>query len=436
MMKKTKLLTLILACAFVFPSLTAGNTNAWQRRASAETAQEETSAVRQSQINGISLTQAGTEGGGIMLEQYALSTTDLSAATYLAIRYYNPTGAAWPFYLICQQNGGFIYLTEGTEYRLYDDEFRLTETRSVQYSAVAPTVSGAGYLVIPSSAFAGMSTIQALYITLPAASEAQIGVTELHFGKVGYYVQADPDLGKDMITLTDFSTWTEEWFAGRITNLNGVKVQLAVNASVSCDFGDVRILEDFTTGYPSDETQYRETMAAKVDPAVGGLEVGKHEQGLKITVVEPIADRRDDYAAITFSAKGSVNKWSQWKNNEGKLEGVTYYLKNLSSAEVTLCFEIDEYDPDQNVSEDYRGERWSVGLGGRILLYDTVKDEQMLVHANPMVTVPAGFEGWVRIPVSCFAKASWCTWGNSVFDLERVAQHGKFFCAQLRRIVL
>ena len=150
--------------------------------------------------------------------------------------------------------------------------------------------------------------------------------------------------------------------------------------------------------------------------------VKKHADGLQITVVEPIAERRDDYAAITFTPKASVANWTEWADPNGKLEGITYFISNLSASELTLCFEIDEFDPDQNVAEDGRGERWSVGLGGRILLYDTVKNQQSLVHSNPMVTVPAGFQGWVRIPTSCFTKAAWCTWGNSVFDKTRIAQ--------------
>lgn len=419
-MKKTKLFTLLLAAMFVLPLLPAKTADVTQQ-AVAESAQ--TAQTKVSEIDGISLTQKGTSGGGVMLEQHALaSQMDMSEATYFAIRFYNPTGAAWPFYFICQQNNASINLTDGVEYYVYNDNFTLVETKEITYSAIAPTVASSGYIVVPASAFAGIATIQALYITLPAAAEAQIGVTELHFGKVGYYTAAEPDFANDMITLTDFSTWTEAWFTGRVTDTNGVDVQIVKTPKITCDYGDVRILEDFESDYPTDEAAYNAAMLAKVDPAVGGLEVAKQGGGLKLTVVEPIENKRDDYAAITFTPKASVHSWAQWTNEQGELAGITYYVENLSYAELTLGFEIDEYDPDQNVAQDYRGERWSVGIGGRILLYDTVKKQQMLVHANPMVTVPARFTGWVRIPVSCFAKAAWCTWGNSTFDMTRIAQ--------------
>lgn len=87
---------------------------------------------------------------------------------------------------------------------------------------------------MPASVFANIATIEAFYITLPAAAEAQIGVTELHFAKLAYYTTNPTNANEfatQMITLTDFSTWTEEWFAGRITDVNGVDVQLCKRPS-------------------------------------------------------------------------------------------------------------------------------------------------------------------------------------------------------------
>lgn len=627
-MRKSKLLCLLLILAIIIPVLpvqvfaTTNETN-------------ETTAIT-SQIDGISLMQKGVNGGGVMLEQYALSTRELSSATYFVVHFYNPTNAAWPFYVIFQNpNAQFIYLKDGVEYNVYDRNFSLVETKTVAGSAVAPTAGGEGYVVIPVAAFEGVTTVDAVYVTLPAAAENQIGVTTLHFAKVGMYTQENPDLANDMVVLTNFANWNEDWFVGRNTQPDGVELQItkkvileegrlngvrvtqtactgyseeglmvnmfangaisvdltdvkwigfefanlssegrtaliklqddqnvqayastgdvtihtdsnfenaktvnkidpylrtsadfngwifvpisaytskgmgntlvaiyllmnsydsALNGSaiefgrivtfteetitdyskgtviadlyswseadvqarvvgfadpnsrvsevkkvekaqgepvivpITYDFGDIRILEDFTAGYPTDLAEYNALMAGKVDPLVGGLNAERYSSeihsgdALKLTVVEPIENKRDDYAAITFGVKSSVNKWMQWTNDDGHLEGITFFVSNLSNAETTLCFEIDEYDPDQDVAQDYRGERWSVGLGGRVILYDTVTGQQMLIHSNPMISIPAGFTGWVRIPVSCFTKAAWCTWGNSTFDMVRIAQ--------------
>ncbi|MBR2023086.1 MAG: hypothetical protein IJ996_01040, partial [Clostridia bacterium] len=102
-MRKHKILSVLLACLFfVF----ATPFFAQKTDATADT-------PKTSVFSGIALTKTDVaQDGGVMLEQYALSTLDLSSAQYLAIRYYNPMDGAWPFYLICQQNGGFIYLAD------------------------------------------------------------------------------------------------------------------------------------------------------------------------------------------------------------------------------------------------------------------------------------------------------------------------------------
>ena len=123
-------------------------------------------------------------------------------------------------------NGALTYLTEGGTYFVYDDNFQLTATKQVTYSAIAPEVAGSGYIVIPASLFENLATVQALYIVLPAAAQAQVGVTELHFEKVYYYTQSNPNFANDKITLADFSLWTEAHFEHRTTNANGVKMEI------------------------------------------------------------------------------------------------------------------------------------------------------------------------------------------------------------------
>lgn len=630
-MKRIKLVSLILAIAV----MTACAANVYAAPLS-----DYKPSFADSVIDGIGITQAGESGGGVMLEQYALSTQNLSAAKSLIIRYYNPTGAAWPFYLIAQQSGALLNPADGTEYRLYDDSFALVETGTVQYGAVAPAAAAAGYLVIPAAAFGALGTVEALYLTLPAAAPEQIGVTVLHFGWIGYYESETPDFATDYQVLTDFSTWTEAYFAGRATDpagaalsivkstldknatlsgmidgvqitqvgfpgayaeaglminrfdtvegtfadlkdvtyfafeyanpsgaqrtalikmqdaagtqatiaekseitfldrnfenprvvsqadpymrtdtgsgwmivprtaftglgdtlaacylllnaydasLNGSAIQFGkiltyrgeiadytageviadpyswsltdytarlattsqkpvvqmarvqsaplIEIPIACDFGDVRILEDFSAGYSEDEAEYNAAMAGKIYDKVGGLTVARsaseYGTALKVTVTEPKADRPDDYAGLTFAAKAAVNRWTRWKNDEDSLEGVTLFFSNRSDMKISFSFEIDEFDPDQNLSENPSGERWSVALGARVILYDTVKEQQSLVHATPTVNIPAGFTGWVRIPVSGFTKAAWCTWGNSVLDLTNVPQFTLAFNTQI-----
>lgn len=629
-MKKTKFVSLLI-CLVLF--LTQAVSAAW-----AETIKDYTtdSSETGSQINGISITKIadGTAGGGggIMLERYALSTLELADASYFAIKYYNPNNAAWPIYFICQQNGAFIYMKDGTEYVLTDENFNQTGTGTVQYSALSPAASGVGYVILPASVFPDMSTVEALYFTLPATTGAGIGY---HFEKLAYTKAEQPDFSKDLITLTDFSAWTDAWFAGRETNpadticaivkkgatvqwkdglINGFEVKqtaflnayneagLMVNAfttenktsfslenatyiaieianpmtcdmaaliklqdsdgnqaftkigsnvtffnsdftnkresvtgdpytrplagesgwvvipvsafeglgktivavyfliptytdtlngaaiqfgriavygeenisdytlgeivadpykwdeseyqlriastttekiveiskvnykekpaelPIAYDLGDVRILEDLDSGYPETEEEYNKILETKIYKLVEGVRLSRYSDenvsgnAMKVEVVEPRADRPDDYAGITFTTKASVNKWTQWVNDDGNVEGVTFFVKNLSECEISMCFEIDEYDPDQDIATNPSGERWSIGLGGRIILYDVITGKESLISATPTFNIPYGFTGWVRIPMNCFVKPAWCTWGNSIMDLQKVPQ--------------
>ena len=91
-------------------------------------------------------------------------------------------------------------------------------------------------------------------------------------------------------------------------------------------------------------------------------------------------------------------------------------------SEISMCFEIDEYDPEQDIAANPAGERWSIGLGGRIILKDALTGKESVVNATPTFNIPFGFTGWVRIPVNCFSKSAWCSWGNSVLDLVKVPQ--------------
>ena len=210
---------------------------------------EQTAPVGASQLDGIAITQKDTAGGGVMLEQIALSTVDLTGATYLAVQYYNPTGAAWPFYVQVQYDNAIHPAATSSTYSVWDTTFTDKDDKTMQYSTVAPTVASGGWIVIPTSAFGTFTTVQAIYITLPAASEAQIDVTTLHFGKVAYSTAEAPNKVGDFITLTDFSTWTEAWFSGRETNTSVSMLSIVKSAGETVD-GKINGVAVTQTAYP------------------------------------------------------------------------------------------------------------------------------------------------------------------------------------------
>ena len=168
--------------------------------------------VQTSAFNGIALTKEAGAEGGVALEQYALSTQDLSSATYLSVRYYNPTDGAWPVFFRIVRNNTVEPMNEGTPYAIYDDNFQLIENKQVQYGAVAPTPCSSGYIVLPATVFNNLGVIEQFWINLPDTTA--VGVS-MHFGSVAYYTETNPDLAMDMVMLTDFAGWTPEWFVGR-----------------------------------------------------------------------------------------------------------------------------------------------------------------------------------------------------------------------------
>lgn len=401
-----------------------------------------------SEINGISLKQRALQAdgaygeGGILINRFEVGGDDISNMEYIALEYYNPTGAPWPFVFKIQDDNNYMIHTNNpnAEYYLLDSKFNLVSAQTSPYGYVAPGVATSGWIVLPREIFGGGQDLSdkllAMYILLPCHAENQNGITELHFGNIKIINRGD-DVSEGVLA-SSFNSWSDADIAARVIGANAAadgkeivsvtRCAVKIQKEFKFDFGDVRILEDFETDYPENEQEYNEMMSGKIYDAVGGVTVSRYTQSsasqnaLKFTIVQPKDTRPDDYAGVTFTPKTSVYQWGVWKDEEHKALGVTFWVKNLSSVPVVIAFEIDEFDPYQNVSVDGRGERWSLKNGGRIMLYDTVESKQYLVQSSPFFAIPAGFEGWVRIPFSSFGKALWCTWGNSTFDRERIAQ--------------
>ena len=293
------------------------------------------------------------------------------------------------------------------------------------------------WVVYPTSAFEGLNgTIAAVYLVIPSYDPSLNNVAAMQFGRIATFaVDTITDFAAQGTVVADPYEWTYNDYQLRIASTTTEKIVSVdrckyVEAEkpiipITCDIGDVRTLEDMDTGFAEEITEYNAQMSQKIYNLVGGLTVegveGYTGRGVKFTVGAKKPDAPDPYAGFTFANKLSVNRWTEWKK-DGEMEGVTFWVSNLSTVPVSLCFEIDEYDPDQDIATNPSGERWSVGLGGRIILYDTVNNVEMLINATPTVDIPVGFTGWVRIPTSCFTKAAWCTWGNAVLDLVNVPQ--------------
>ena len=106
----------------------------------------------------------------------------------------------------------------------------------------------------------------------------------------------------------------------------------------------------------------------------------------------------DAYTAITL-ADGIAYDWSDAK-------GVTLWVRNDSEGEISFNIQLDcLVDVDGDGTKD-RG-RFNVRQGYQFWLYDINTGKDTIYMTRPEVTIPKGFEGWVRIPFGAFHQADW-----------------------------
>lgn len=110
----------------------------------------------------------------------------------------------------------------------------------------------------------------------------------------------------------------------------------------------------------------------------------------------------DAYTAITLAGAGG---WS-WAG----MTGVSFWAKNESDTEVSFNLEVDCKDNTINKSD-----RFNIKQGNRFYLYDINTGKTTIYMTRPCATLPVGFEGWVYVPFSAFARADWSNNGVTNF---------------------
>jgi len=174
-------------------------------------------------------------------------------------------------------------------------------------------------------------------------------------------------------------------------------------------FGDVKVLEDFN---------YETTAEIQSNYPVwsGGSTINNSLQDGAMRVdIGGVISGNNIYGSIDIFPKPKVSDWTVWNdggvNADQAAQGVTFYVKNLSAREITINLEFEEKTGDIY-------ERWNIKYGAMIMLHDVSGDE-FIVHAKPVLAIPVGFEGWVRIDFSQYWVPSWCTWGDLQLDLTQ-----------------
>lgn len=110
----------------------------------------------------------------------------------------------------------------------------------------------------------------------------------------------------------------------------------------------------------------------------------------------------------------------------GEAKGLTLYVKSLASREIGVSLGFDQATINGGV------QRWSlIGYPSMYYSYDVNKDAEYINYCKrDQFQIPAGFEGYIRIPFSSYGIPDWCT-TNEALALNRFT--GNLYLAQDNR---
>ncbi len=330
-----------------------------------------------------------------------LGTADFSQATYLLVQY-KCGGAPGRQYKLKQ--GDKAYSIRGKNgspiYFLKEGETQSVKACNVQNDHLSAITNGEmGALIIPMSSMqwegtAGdLSKIDSLVITTNARYN---GGFDLVIGEVGLYKgEAGSGSFTKLLDLTDKQdskftvTSALDTNKGKITFFREPRVML----------GDATV--DFTAEKLSAASFTEEGSVG------GGIWTGG-SYGKREIVTDAYGDKAvqftalgtnpngDGYTAFDIAASGGFS-WAGMK-------GVSFYARNDSDQEVSFNIEVDcrTLVNGKNVSD-----RFNIKQGNRFWLYDINTGKTTIYMTRPVATLPAGFEGWVRVPFTAFNRADW-----------------------------
>ena len=320
---------------------------------------------------------------------------DLTQASYLAVQYKVVAGA--PGITFAVENNGTRYSINGSsgeEMCIMDENGQIVRGCYITWDACAITSATYGCLLIPAKLLnyqfgdeeKGKDAINTIIFT---TNSKYNWAFEILIGEIGYYTGEVVDEDFEYHRLSGLNFGTED-YRYTVTSDNAENRSTKyVYVTEQTQYGDTKI-EYTATG----------KINGSIVPWVGGAN-GTQEMtldsygkdALLLTSTGP-RDNADPYTAFTIF-DGKHIEWDGYK-------GVTLWARNDSDMEISFNLEIDVLSSHTNA----RG-RFNITQGNRFWLYDVNTGEQMIYMTRPCVTLPVGFEGWVRIPFTAFDQAEW-----------------------------
>ena len=357
-------------------------------------------AVWQGPVNGDS-----SQNWQTLTVKFDQATVDFSEASYLIIQYHR-MGDNAPGITFGLENKGARYSVGAAEadgkpvYFMGENDAASVKAANFNNGAVtAPASNKMSAMIIPMDSMAWQFGDEAnrdltAIDTLVLTTNSQYNYNyRIMIGEIGLYTG---EAGSGTFTkLLDLSSDKSDKFAVT-SDLEANRGSLSfIDAdAVRETMGDATI--DIKGEGKTDSSFSEEggtTGNVLINGSYGSLKVVKDSYDEDAMQLTATGITGDGYTAFTLSDGEDID----WANRKG----VSFWARNDSDAEVSFNFEID-----CKVASGARS-RFNILQGNRYWLYDVNTGKTTIYMTRPTATLPAGFEGWVRIPFSAFERASW-----------------------------
>ena len=319
--------------------------------------------------------------------------TDLSDATYMAIEYYSKSGAPGITYGV--ENNGTRYsmsAADGESFYFMTNEGKISKTSNIANGAI--TTDKSGCLLIPMDYFTYQfgntaNTLQAVQQMTLATNSKYNYAFEVMVGEIGYYTGRIQTNDFTFHKLIDLSS------SHKSSSYTTVADNSANGSRVYRNYVEKMVYGDTTLVYTATE-KTDNCLAIWDGGAKGQQTMTKDTYGDDAFLLESLGPREqaDNYTAFTI-LDGVKIDWSNAK-------GVTLWARNDSDVEISFNLEVDAVSTKIGTKG-----RYNVTQGNRFWLYDVKTNKQTIYMTRPCITLPVGFEGWVRVPFEAFEQAAW-----------------------------
>jgi len=321
---------------------------------------------------------------------------DLSSATYIAVQYLAKAGAPGITYGLETKYWATRHSInghDGSDIYMIGEDGKIFRAATTLYDA--SVVSSSGALLIPMSTFStqwGNQDLTAITNVVFTTNSLYNYLYEIGVGGVGYYTGVPGGTGSykfEYHSLVDFNNVAKENVSVYCDNAENAG-RLYINKVDRTVYGDAKL---FVFGTNKQD--------GSITPWSGGA------LGQQTMTLDTYGD--EAYTLVSKGQRENADQYTAFDVFSGKYDltwakGITLWARNDSDVEISFNLEVD---CKGTVSQGDRNARFNVKQGNRFWLYDVKTGKQTIYMTRPCVTLPVGFEGWVRIPFNCFAQADW-----------------------------